>query len=55
MLNSTSNQGMRFMWAFNHERPRAHSPGAAQLDPQLRICLWGVALDRRPQQTCYDG
>jgi len=33
-------QGMRFMWAFNHDEARAHSPAPRNWTPQCGICLW---------------
>jgi tetratricopeptide (TPR) repeat protein len=41
-------QGMRFMWAFNHDEATRSFARAAQLDPQCGICLWGVALTVGP-------
>jgi tetratricopeptide (TPR) repeat protein len=41
-------QGMRFMWAFNHDEASRSFARAAQLDPQCGICLWGVALTVGP-------
>src|SRR5215831_8900190 len=41
-------QGMRFMWAFNHDEASRSFARAAQLDPQCAICLWGVALTVGP-------
>jgi tetratricopeptide (TPR) repeat protein len=41
-------QGMRLMWAFNHDEASRSFARAAQLDPQCAICLWGVALTVGP-------
>jgi len=41
-------QGMRLMWAFNHDESSRSFARAAQLDPQCAICLWGVALTVGP-------
>jgi tetratricopeptide (TPR) repeat protein len=41
-------QGMRLMWAFNHDESSRSFARAAQLDPKCAICLWGVALTVGP-------
>ena len=41
-------QGMRLMWAFNHDESSRSFARAAQLDPGCAICLWGVALTVGP-------
>ena len=41
-------QGMRFMWAFNHDEASRSFARAAQADPGCGICLWGVALTVGP-------
>jgi tetratricopeptide (TPR) repeat protein len=41
-------QGMRFMWAFNHDEATRSFAKAAQLDPQCAMCYWGVALAAGP-------
>jgi tetratricopeptide (TPR) repeat protein len=41
-------QGMRFMWAFNHDEASRSFARAAQLDANCAICLWGVALTVGP-------
>src|ERR1700686_5464659 len=41
-------QGMRFLWAFNHDESTRSFARAAQLDPQCAICYWGVALTVGP-------
>jgi tetratricopeptide (TPR) repeat protein len=37
-------QGMRFLWAFNHDEATRSFAKAAEIDPQCAICYWGVAL-----------
>jgi hypothetical protein len=37
-------QGMRFLWAFNHDEATRSFAKAAELDPQCAMCYWGVAL-----------
>jgi tetratricopeptide (TPR) repeat protein len=41
-------QGMRLMWAFNHDESSRSFAKAAQLDRGCAICLWGVALTVGP-------
>jgi len=41
-------QGMRFLWAFNHDESTRSFARAAQLDPQCAICYWGVSLTVGP-------
>lgn len=41
-------QGMRLMWAFNHDESSRSFARAAQLDPRCAMCLWGVALTVGP-------
>jgi tetratricopeptide (TPR) repeat protein len=41
-------QGMRFLWAFNHDEATRSFAKAAELDPQCAACLWGVALTLGP-------
>lgn len=41
-------QGMRLLWAFNHDESTRSFARAAQLDPQCAACLWGVALTVGP-------
>ena len=41
-------QGMRLMWAFNHDEATRSFAKAAQLDPQCAICFWGVSLTVGP-------
>jgi hypothetical protein len=37
-------QGMRLMWAFNHDEAARSFAQAAQLDPGCAACYWGFAL-----------
>jgi hypothetical protein len=37
-------QGMRFLWAFNHDESTRSFAKAAQEDPNCAMCYWGVAL-----------
>jgi tetratricopeptide (TPR) repeat protein len=41
-------QGMRFLWAFNHDEATRSFAKAAQLDPTCAACYWGVALTVGP-------
>jgi tetratricopeptide (TPR) repeat protein len=41
-------QGMRFLWAFNHDEATRSFARAAELDPACAMCLWGVALTVGP-------
>jgi tetratricopeptide (TPR) repeat protein len=41
-------QGMRLLWAFNHDEATRSFAKAAQLDPECAICDWGVALTVGP-------
>jgi len=41
-------QGMRLLWAFNHDEATRSFAKAAQLDPRCAICFWGVALTLGP-------
>src|SRR5262249_57321042 len=41
-------QGMRLMWAFNHDESTRSFAKAAELDPQCAMCYWGVALTVGP-------
>ena len=41
-------QGMRFLWAFNHDEATRSFAKAADLDPQCAACYWGVALTVGP-------
>lgn len=41
-------QGMRFLWAFNHDEATRSFAKAAELDAQCAACLWGVALTLGP-------
>ena len=41
-------QGMRFLWAFNHDEATRSFARAAELDPSCAMCFWGVALTVGP-------
>lgn len=41
-------QGMRFLWAFNHDESTRAFAKAAGLDPGCASCYWGVALTVGP-------
>jgi len=41
-------QGMRFLWAFNHEESTRSFAKAAQEDLNCAMCYWGVALTVGP-------
>jgi hypothetical protein len=41
-------QGMRLMWAFNHDESARSFARAAELDPDCAMCLWGFALTIGP-------
>jgi tetratricopeptide (TPR) repeat protein len=41
-------QGMRFLYAFNHDEATRSFAEAARLDPGCAICFWGVALTVGP-------
>ena len=41
-------QGMRFVWAFNHDEATRSFAKAAQIDPICASCYWGVALTLGP-------
>ena len=41
-------QGMRFVWAFNHDEATRSFAKAAELDPRCASCYWGVALTLGP-------
>jgi tetratricopeptide (TPR) repeat protein len=41
-------QGMRLLWAFNHDESTRSFARAAQLDPTCAACYWGVALTVGP-------
>src|SRR5438477_7521906 len=41
-------QGMRLLWAFNHDESTRSFARAAQLDPACAACYWGVALTVGP-------
>ena len=41
-------QGMRFLWAFNHDESTRSFARAAEVDPECAMCSWGVALTVGP-------
>lgn len=41
-------QGMRFLWAFNHDESTRSFARALELDPTCAMCAWGVALSVGP-------
>lgn len=41
-------QGMRLMWAFNHDEATRSFARAAELDPSCAACFWGVSLTVGP-------
>lgn len=41
-------QGMRLIWAFNHDEATRSFAKAAELDPKCASCYWGVALTLGP-------
>lgn len=41
-------QGMRLLWAFNHDESSRSFAKAAQLDPSCAMCFWGVSLTVGP-------
>ena len=41
-------QGMRLLWAFNHDESTRSFAAATQRDPRCAACFWGVALTVGP-------
>jgi tetratricopeptide (TPR) repeat protein len=41
-------QGMRLLWAFNHDESSRSFAKAAEIDPGCAMCFWGVALTVGP-------
>jgi len=41
-------QGMRLVWAFNHDEATRSFAKAAEIDPKCASCFWGVALTLGP-------
>ena len=41
-------QGLRFMWAFNHDESTRSFAKAAAIDPHCAACFWGVSLSVGP-------
>jgi tetratricopeptide (TPR) repeat protein len=48
------NQGMNYLFAFNHEEAARSFERAAQIDPQAAMPLWGVALAVGPNYNDID-
>src|SRR5688572_32736020 len=42
------NQGIRLLYAFNHQEARRAFQEAARLDPRLSMAHWGIALTLAP-------
>ena len=41
-------QGMRFLWGFNHDESTRSFARALELDPSCAMCAWGLALTVGP-------
>ena len=41
-------QGLRFLWAFNHDESTRSFAEAARIDPHCASCYWGVSLSVGP-------
>jgi tetratricopeptide (TPR) repeat protein len=41
-------QGMRFLWGFNHDESTRSFARALELDPACALCAWGIALTVGP-------
>src|SRR5882757_5458166 len=48
------NQGLDYIWAFNHDEARRSFQKAADLDPTSAMPLWGVALAVGPNYNDID-
>ena len=48
------NQGLDYIWAFNHDEARRSFQHAATLDPTAAMPLWGVALAVSPNYNDID-
>lgn len=48
------NQGLDYIWAFNHDEARRSFQHAASLDPAAAMPLWGVALAVGPNYNDID-
>lgn len=48
------NQGLDYIWAFNHDEARRSFQHAADLDPTSAMPLWGVALAISPNYNDID-
>jgi tetratricopeptide (TPR) repeat protein len=47
-------QGMRFLWVFNHDESTRSFARALELDPGCAMCAWGVALTIGPNYNLPD-
>jgi tetratricopeptide (TPR) repeat protein len=47
-------QGMRFLWVFNHDESTRSFARALELDPSCAMCAWGVALTIGPNYNLPD-
>lgn len=41
-------QGMRLIWAFNHDEAARSFARASELDPKCALCFWGLGLALGP-------
>lgn len=41
-------QGMRYLWSFNHDESTRSFAKAAEIDPMCAMCFWGIALTVGP-------
>ncbi|HEY8997060.1 MAG TPA: tetratricopeptide repeat protein, partial [Edaphobacter sp.] len=48
------NQGLDYIWAFNHDEARRSFERAAQLDPKAAMPEWGIALAVGPNYNDID-
>src|SRR5882757_1249442 len=48
------NQGLDYIWAFNHDEARRSFQKAADIDPISAMPLWGVALAVSPNYNDID-
>jgi len=42
-------QGLRLIYAFNHDEAERSFQRAAELDPKLAMAYWGIGRSRRPE------
>ena len=47
-------QGLRLLWAFNHDESTRSFARALELDPSCAMCAWGVALTVGPNYNLPD-